>query len=374
MGVKVRENPKGSGVFYVFIAQNGKRKSKKVGTEKKAKKVKEELESQIALNEFSLTSKKEPTFQELSTEWVETIVENVNRATTYQRYKQVLKDHANPHLGADPITKITRGQIKTLLLGLKKNGSSRSSITTVKNVISGVFNHARDSELIRYNPCDGILRELKLTRQKQIDTDPFTDAEKDRFLETCREHFSDMYPFFFTAFQTGLRLGELLALEWGKVDFHGRFLVISKSFRNGLESGTKTGAKRYVDMTEGVIEELKKLRLQHKKEALAGTATDLVFHRKGTHMTQNYARRYFERILDKAGLRKIRFHDIRHTYASLLVSKGAILKYVSQQMGHSSIDTTLDCYSRFIPQGGRSEVNLLESGRQPSASYVQVGP
>lgn len=119
MGVTVREHPKGSGVFYVFITQNGLRKSKKVGTEKAAKKLKEELERKIALKEFSLSSKKEPTFQELSTVWVETIVENVNRATTYKRYSQVLRDYVNPQLGAEQITKITRGQIKTLLLGLK---------------------------------------------------------------------------------------------------------------------------------------------------------------------------------------------------------------------------------------------------------------
>ena len=94
----------------------------------------------------------------------------------------------------------------------------------------------------------------------------------------------------------------------------------------------------------------------------------------GAHITRNYARRRFERILDKAGLRKIRFHGICHSYASLMGSKGGNLKYVSQQMGHSSIDITLDCYSRFIPQGGRSEVNLLESDRETSASYVRVGP
>jgi integrase len=118
-----------------------------------------------------------------------------------------------------------------------------------------------------------------------------------------------------------------------------------------------------VDITGGLIEILKSLYLQRKKEGLemgVRAPIEIIFHREGENIQQKFMRRKFNQILKTAGLRKIRFHDIRHTYASKMISRGANIKYVSEQLGHSSIDITLDIYAKYMPQGDRSEVNLLE--------------
>ena len=86
-------------------------------------------------------------------------------------------------------------------------------------------------------------------------------------------------------------------------------------------------------------------------------------------MSQNTIRNIFKRILKKAGLREIRFHDIRHTYASILLSNGESPVYVKEQLGHSSIETTVDIYGHLIPSSNRDAVNRL--GTQLSATYTQ---
>ena len=87
-------------------------------------------------------------------------------------------------------------------------------------------------------------------------------------------------------------------------------------------------------------------------------------------MEQNYIRRVFRRMLIKAGLREIRLHDIRHTFASLLLSDGASPVYVKEQLGHTSIQMTVDIYGRLIPSSNREMVNCLDS--QPTATYPQA--
>ena len=87
-------------------------------------------------------------------------------------------------------------------------------------------------------------------------------------------------------------------------------------------------------------------------------------------MEQNYIRRIFKRVLTKAGIREMRLHDIRHTYASLLLSKGESPVYVMEQLGHSSIKITVDIYGHLIPGSNRGAVNKLDSPQQ-SATYTQ---
>ncbi len=96
---------------------------------------------------------------------------------------------------------------------------------------------------------------------------------------------------------------------------------------------------------------------------------EFIFHRGGKPIEQNSIRYPFKRILEKAGLREIRFHDIRHTYASLLLTDGATPVYVKEQMGHSSIQITVDIYGHLIPNSNREMVNRLDS--QPTATYPQ---
>lgn len=126
-------------------------------------------------------------------------------------------------------------------------------------------------------------------------------------------------------------------------------------------------------MSDHLTDALKQLLTKRKKEALQkglGGPVPCIFHRNGKPMEQNFIRRIYKRILIKAGIREMRLHDIRHTYASLLLSKGASPVYVKEQLGHSSIKITVDIYGHLIPGSNRGAVNQLDS-LQPSATYTQ---
>ncbi len=192
---------------------------------------------------------------------------------------------------------------------------------------------------------------------------PFDHEETRHFPETCRECFPDDYPFFLCAFSTGLRLGELLALEWSDIDWYRKRMEVSKSFGRQRIERPKNKKNRWVDISDHLFPVLRDLHTQRKREALeagTGEAMAVIFHRGGKHFPQNSIRHIFNRVLAKAGLRKIRFHDIRHTYISLLISSGAKLNYVMEQAGHHSIKMTVDRYADYIPSGETSEVNLLD--------------
>jgi integrase len=156
------------------------------------------------------------------------------------------------------------------------------------------------------------------------------------------------------------------------LDWHGKFIMVQRSYKLGRMTPTKTGKVRRVDMSDQFIGAMGSLHTERKMEALQegrGEVVKTVFHRAGKPMAQNYIRRVFKRILVQAGLREIRLHDIRHTFASLLLSDGASPVYVKEQLGHSSIQMTVDIYGHLLPSSNREMVNCLDS--QPSATPSQ---
>ncbi len=168
------------------------------------------------------------------------------------------------------------------------------------------------------------------------------------------------------AIHTGIRSGELAALKWPDVDFHGKFLIIRKNIVRGRYHRTKTDQIHRVDISETLLAELIALKRTRKEEYLAVGKNEIpewVFcNREGNPADMhNVKNRHFYKCLDKAGLRRIRYHDLRHTFASLLLQDGQSLKYVSDQLGHSSIKMTADVYGHLVPGANRQAVNRLPS-------------
>ncbi|MEA2063450.1 MAG: site-specific integrase, partial [Gemmatimonadota bacterium] len=167
-------------------------------------------------------------------------------------------------------------------------------------------------------------------------------------------------------------LGELLGLQWGDIDWNGGFVQVQRSFKNQQMSETKTGRTRRVDMSDQLIEVLQRLYTDRKKEALKsgrGEVIELIFHKSGEPIAQNSIRNVWKRILRKAGLRDMRFHDIRHTFASQLLSNGQSPVYVKEQLGHSSIQITVDIYGHLIPSSNREAVNQLDDS--PKSAIIR---
>jgi integrase len=376
MGVKVREKPKGSGVYWVFINHQGRRKSKKIGRDEDlANEVAEKIKAKLVLGELNIEKIEQPCplFKDYCELWLEGYVKSLRAWSTYDRYRGVLKKHVYPSLGSKPIDQIKRSDVKSLILKLHKKELSLSSLELVRDVISGPMGYAMDEEIIAANPVTGIFKHLKLERDRKLAKDPLTYAEVDLFLECCKKQFADYYEFFLCAFRTGMRLGELLALKWGDIDFNQKFVHVQRSYKRGHLGKTKTGKFRRVDMSDQLVAALKRLQTRRKKEALRrglGEPIEIVFHRDGKHLEQNFVNKLFKRILKKAGIRVLNFHYIRHTYASLLLSNGESPVYVKEQLGHSKIGTTVDIYGHLIPSSNREAVNRLDNP-QPNAPHMQ---
>ena len=350
MSVKVRERPKGSGVYWVFIDHQGKRKGKKIGKNKAlANEIAKKIEARLVLGDFKLQeddSIKLPTFEEYAKCWLEDYIKPLRRSSTYERYGDILKRHVFPTFGNKLISEIKRSEIRNLILKKSKAGLSRSMICLIRDVMSGTMGYAVEDELIPGNPVSGILKRLKLERDKRITVEPMTEQEVELFLETCFRHYHEYGEFFLCAFRTGMRLGELLGLQWSDIDWNQKFIRVERSYKRGQFDKTKTGRVRRVDMSDQLAASLKTLLTKRKKEALKdglGEPAKFIFQRDDKPMEQNYIRRIYKRILVKAGIREMRIHDIRHTFASLLLSKGESPVYVKEQLGHSSIQNDRGC-------------------------------
>jgi integrase len=153
-------------------------------------------------------------------------------------------------------------------------------------------------------------------------------------------------------------------LQWGDIDFDGKFAMVRRNFTRGRIEKTKTDQIRRVDLSDALLHELQALKRKRQAEYLAEGKNEIpewVFcNEEGNPPDmQNVKNRFFYKCLEKAKLRRIRFHDLRHTFASLLIQNGESLAYVKDQLGHSSIKMTVDVYGHLVPGANRQAVNRL---------------
>ncbi len=393
MAVKIRERPKGSGAWWVFIDHEGHRKAKKVGNKKTAQAVAKQIEAKITLGEYTLSAKPkkaDKTFEEYAEAWFKTTVPATCKLNTIRDYQNIYRVHVKPAFNEFKIKDITRGVIKDFLLEKANEGYARSTINHMKAVISGVLNKAVDDEMIPANPAHRLGKLFKNGTQTN-GIDPLTSEELTKLLDTVQEHFPRHYPLFLTLARTGMRIGEALALKWGDIDFNSRFIHVQRSLSRGAMETPKSGKTRKVDMSRQLTDTL--LKLQEEREG-RGIPKVVVSINKGESNQPevsewvfvnavgnpidyyNWLRRVFNPALEKGGIRQIRIHDLRHTYATLRIAKGDSIADVSKQLGHHSVKLTMDVYYHWIPGKKKSEVDELDGDyeAQPSATYPQPSP
>src|SRR3981081_4465142 len=223
-----------------------------------------------------------------------------------------------------------------------------------------ILSHALEDGVIEHNPAERLGRftkTVKPTHQAQA----MTRDEAESFLRSATELCPDYHPLFLMAFRAGLRKGELLAVRWGDIQFGvadddpNRYIFVQRNFVQGKFTTPKSKKSRRVDLSRELRWTLLELRDKRMLEAIMegrpSIADDVAFRSKaGTVVDPNNLIHYqFLPCLEHAGLRRFRFHDLRHTFGSLLIQDGASLAYVKDQMGHSSIQITVDTYGHLIP-------------------------
>ncbi|MBW1924197.1 MAG: site-specific integrase [Deltaproteobacteria bacterium] len=376
MGVTVRQKVRGKGQpWWVFISQNGKRTSRKVGDRRAAERVASEIRARIQLGTFGFEEKKPvPTFKEYAERFMKTYSAMNHKPTTRRSYRGALDKHILPYFGSKRLDEVTRSDIKDFITRKQSEGISPSTVRNLKSYLSAIFREALDDEIITANPALGTGRLIK-NKRVGFDVNPLTWEEKAKLEETLRKHYAWYYPLFLTLLRTGMRLGEAKALEPGDLDFNGRFIEVRRAYSAGEVLTPKSGKSRRVDMSPELAEVLKRYLVRRKKITLTKgwgePPQTLFFNREGNPIDINNVRnRVFHKALEKAGLRKIRIHDLRHTYATLRIQAGHNILDVSKQLGHSSVKITLDIYTHWMPGSHKSQVDELDSKTAPNSEAV----
>jgi integrase len=358
MGVIIRQKKGKTGKgkpWYVFINYQGKRTARKFSTKAVADAAAVEIQKLLINGEFGREQRPIPKFGEYSKKWFGGYVSRL-RESTQDEYRSILDNHVLPEFEHMSIDDITRGNVRDFLLVKFNGGLSKRRTLMLKDVLSGVFNYAIDDELVAANPTAGISKRLfpkDSSKAKPVtEQNVFTETEIEKLLAVCRSSYREFYLLILIAARTGMRMGEILALRWGDVDFKNGLIWVKRSYRRGRITPPKNGKTRKVDMSAQLAETL--------KAELPKDADELIVNQDGYFYDQNYIRRVWARMLKSAKLRFRKFHSLRHSYASILLSKGAQLLYVSRQLGHSNISITADIYTHWLDDADNRHVDMLD--------------
>ncbi|HEX5106171.1 MAG TPA: site-specific integrase [Pirellulaceae bacterium] len=280
--------------------------------------------------------------------WLQDAAKPRVRETTHANYAGVIKNHIQPHLGGVPLAKLTAFQIHGLYSCLEQAGKSAETIRLVHAVLHRALKQAVRWRLIPFNMAADV------DRPKAVKTDisPLTADQVNALLKAARGNRQEAL--YVLAVTAGMRLGELLGLQWSDVDLKGKAVMVQHSLQelNGqlklAEPKTSRGRRR-IDLPQMAIDALVRHRARLLKEGLAGVAWVFPNASGGPWRRTHFHFNEYKPLLKRAGLPDIRFHDLRHTSATLLLSQGVHPKVVQERLGHSQISVTLDTYSHVLP-------------------------
>jgi integrase len=278
-----------------------------------------------------------------------------------------MRVHAIPALGKLQLEKVTPQHIQRLYADVAANGREAGTIVQVHAVLHKAFKQALLWGLVPRNPVEAVTRPKPRHEEMKV----LTPDQAIKLIEAARGN--RLEALFVLAVTTGMRQGELLGLRWSAVDLEKGTIQVQVGLqrtKDGYElvpPKTKK-SRRLVMLTEPAREALKRHRTNQTAERLlAGEAwkneLDLVFtNQSGGPLESTYLlRRCFRPLLKKAGLPEVRFHDLRHTAATLLMSLGVHQKVVSEMLGHSTVLITQDLYSHVTPAMQQQAVTALET-------------
>nr|WP_251025966.1 site-specific integrase [Bacillus sp. ISL-47] len=365
MQVKGSVKKEGKSWYYVFSLPNanGERKQKK----KRGFKTKKEAQMALAeaINAVNKGSYIEPStvlYKDYLEQWFKTKQNSIGVQTA-----RVYKDHLNgkiiPCLGKVMLSKLTAIQIQTFINGLSQAGLRSSTVKKTFEIIRNSLEHAVDFEMIPKNPA----KKVKLPKSNKKEMNIWNENEVNCFLEVAKK--DPIYIVFILALTTGMRQGEILGVRWKDVDLEKGLINIQQTLSHDGKtflSGAKTKSSlRTINLSLATINHLKRRKRIVSKEKLSLGPEyqdfDLIAcTQHGTPLNPANVRRSFNRLINLADVPKIRFHDLRHTHATLLLSKGVNVKVISERLGHSDIKVTLETYSHVLPTMQEEAVKHLD--------------
>ncbi len=322
------------------------------GTRIEADKRFDELKREYLTGNFIKPSK--ITLTEYLERWLKDYAKPNLTPRSFERYDSIVHTKLIPSIGNTILASLRPEHLQKHYAALLNAGLSPRTARYSHVVMHKALATALKWQLVNHNAADGV--DVPKAHSKDMQT--WDSFEMNKFLEAAKD--SPYYSLFYTALFTGMRRSELLALRWSDIDFIYSQIYISRTMHmlkdnSFIFSDTKTvKSKRTVAMSPklfGVLEAYHTARLnEHELLNTPLTDSELVFSFMGKPFRPNTVSRAWNIMAKKAGVKQIRFHDGRHTHASLMLKQGIHPKIVQERLGHSTIAITLDTYSSCDPR------------------------
>jgi integrase len=279
------------------------------------------------------------------------------KPTTLANYRQIFDFRLLPRFGEIPIGRIKRSQVEALAIQMLREGKRAQSVNTLK-LLSQVFNYARRQRWCLENPCWGVRRPQIRPHQdiRFLDKDELEAVLS--AIDVTKKPFGAIdRAIVLTAAMTGMRQGELLALRWRDVDWDSKRIRVRRNYVRGYWGTPKSrSGERSIGLANRVAVQLKELR-QGSRFLADG---DLVFASPITGEPLDHASllRRFRKALKAAGVRRVRFHDLRHTFGTRMAASTEVsMRKIQEWMGHRDYRTTL-IYADYEP--GDDEGGMID--------------
>ena len=325
---------------------SGKRRRRVVYGKTKREVAEKLFELRKAADAGGLSSTSRLTLEQYLERWLERGARPSVRPTTLVNYSSVLRCHVTPRIGSERLTALTPMRVQDLYEDLERDGASARVRRLVHAVLHRALGQAVRWQLIPQNPTDYVTR----PSVPRYEARALSTTEVRRLLKTASG--DPLEALYVLAVTTGLRQGELFGLRWGDIDLRHRALAVRRAVVecNGqlLVSEPKSAkGRRRVDLPDLAISAVRAHRgritgVPHPERWVFPDS------RGGALRRQNFTRRSWWPLRERAGLGAVRFHDLRHTAASLLLQAGVHPKVVQERLGHSTVALTLDVYSHVL--------------------------
>ncbi len=304
-------------------------------------------------------------------EWIEVWFQDYAkikvRPSSHQTYQGYIHNHIRPNIGDIPLEKLTsldlqkfykkllaQGRVDRVEAKGQPKGLSAKTVRNIHQILSSAFKLAQEQRLILANPAEG----CALPRVEHQEMKTLTTVQLASFFREARE--SGVFELYYLELATGLRRGELLGLKWEDVDLERGDLRVRRQVSriNGevVEAPLKTkNAYRTLPLAEDTVSVLKEQRRK------VGNSPWVFPSPNGGPISPDSVLHMLHRVLKRAGLPKVRFHDLRHTFATLALQNGVDVKTVSGMLGHFSAGFTLDTYAHITSAAQRQAAQTVGS-------------
>ena len=303
-------------------------------------------------------------FEDFLDEWLKS-KSNAIKNTTWNLYECVIRNHINPILGKIKLSDISPQKIQTLYIQKERDGVGNRTIRVIYTLLNSSLRNAVRLGAIHTNPTEATTPPKYETPEMQS----YSEHEITQLLLAVKG--TSLEAIIYLAITTGLRQSELLALKWSDIDWDRNTISVQRQLKRKYEykeyfSSLKTkSGRRTISLGINTIDKLRdhhQQQMNEKKEmGDRWNENDLIFPSTiGTPTHQRNLLRKFKTLIEESGLREIRFHDLRHTAASLMLNHGISPLIVAKRLGHSKVSITLDTYGHLLPGMQQETANFID--------------